>query len=132
MWVKTDGKCTQAFKKVKTYLQSTPVLVYPDFQKPFNLETDPSFSGLGAVLSQDQPTGREVIAYASKGLRPTGRNMQNDSSMKLELLALKWAVTEKFRDYLIGGTIFVFTDSSPLSYIQTAKLRTKEMRWYLS
>ena len=123
------AECTQSFQKLKACLQAPPVLGYPDFRKPFILETDASFSGLGAVLSQDQSQGRVVIAYASRSLRPTERNMQNYSSMKLELLALKWAVTEKFRDYLIGGTFVVYTDNNPLSYIQTAKLGATEMRW---
>ena len=51
------------------------------------------------------------------------------SSMKLELLALKWAVTEKFRDYLLGATFSVFTDNNPLSYLNSAKLAAAEMRW---
>ena len=50
--------------------------------------------------------------------------------MKLELLALKWAVTEKFREYLLGGTFVVFTDNNPLSYLQTTmKLGATEARW---
>ena len=125
-WTK---ECTHAFEKLKACLTSAPVLGFPDFRNPFILETDASFSGLGAVLSQDQPQGRVVIAYASRSLRPTERNMQNYSSMKLEMLALKWAVTEKFRDYLLGGSFVVFTDNNPLSYLQTAKLGATEMRW---
>lgn len=38
--------------------------------------------------------------------------------MKLELLALKWAVTEQFREYLLGNKFAIFTDN-PLSYLQT-------------
>lgn len=49
--------------------------------------------------------------------------------MKLELLALKWSVTEKFRDYLLGSKFMIFTDNNPLSYLQTAKLGATEMRW---
>ncbi|KAI3362576.1 hypothetical protein L3Q82_001611 [Scortum barcoo] len=48
--------------------------------------------------------------------------MENYSAMKLELLGLKWAVTDKFRDYLIGGKFMVFTDNNPLSHLNTAKL----------
>ena len=65
-------------------------------------------------LSQDQSKGRVVIAYASRSLRPTEKNMDNYSSMKLELFALKWAVTEKFRDYLLGNKFKVYTDNNPL------------------
>jgi len=43
--------------------------------------------------------------------------------MKLELVALKWAVTEKFQTYLLGSKFEVFTDNKPLKYLQTtAKL----------
>ena len=72
---------------------------------------------------------RKVIAYASRGLRPTERNMENYGTMKLELLALKWAVADKFKDYLLGSTFTVFTDNNPLTYLKTAKLGVVELRW---
>ena len=49
--------------------------------------------------------------------------------MKLELLALKWSVSEKFREYLLGNKFTVYTDNNPLSYLQTAKLGAVEQRW---
>uniref|UniRef100_A0A3B3SEI7 Gypsy retrotransposon integrase-like protein 1 n=1 Tax=Paramormyrops kingsleyae TaxID=1676925 RepID=A0A3B3SEI7_9TELE len=55
--------------------------------------------------------------------------MQNYSSMKLEFLALKWAMTEKFREYLLGHKCIVYTDNNPLSYLSTAKLGATEQRW---
>lgn len=55
--------------------------------------------------------------------------MSNYSSRKLELLALKWAITSKFREYLLGAKFVVFTDNNPLSYLQTAKLGATEHRW---
>ena len=40
---------------------------------------------------------------------------------------MKWAVTEKFRDYLLGVLFVIYTDNNPLSYIQTsAKLTAAE------
>ena len=84
---------------------------------------------LGAVLSQDQGSGRRVIAYASRSLRQNEKNMRNYSSFKLELLGLKWAVTEKFRGYLLGSKCEVMTDNNPLSHLQTAKLGAIEQRW---
>ena len=126
-WTK---ECEEAFTELKSKLTSAPVLGYPDFTKPFILEIDASFSGLGAVLSQDQESGRVVLSYASRGLRPHERNMTNYSSTKLELLALRWAVTIKFRDILIGSKFVVFTDNNPLSYVQTTtKIGSTEMRW---
>ena len=84
----------KAFQQLKDALTSAPVLAFTDFSKPFILETDASQEGLGAILSQKQPDGTQrVVAYASRCLRPTERNETNYSSFKLEMLALKWAVT---------------------------------------
>ena len=89
----------------------------------FILETDASLSVLGTFLSQQGKDGQiHVIAYASHSLHPSERSMCNYSSVKLELLALKWAVTEKFRDYLLGSLFQVYTDNNPLTYIMESKL----------
>ena len=122
-------ECENAFQSLKRLLVSAPVLGYADFTKPFVLEIDASHAGLGAVLSQDHDGKRRPIAFASRGLRPTERNMSNYSSRKLEFLALKWAVTQKFREYLLGNKFVVFTDNNPLSYLQSAKLGAVEQRW---
>jgi len=52
--------------------------------------------------------------------------MTNYSSRKLELLALKWAVCNKFKDYLVGKEFTVYTDNSPLSHLETSKLGAVE------
>lgn len=126
---KWDENCELSFRKLKECLTSAPVLGHPDWNSSFIVETDASFGGLGAVLSQEQNGKSVVIAYASRSLKPAERNDKNYSSMKLELLALKWAVTEKFRDYLIGTPFIVYTDNNPLAYLQTARLGATEMRW---
>ena len=46
------GEHQEAFDLLKTRLTSVPVLGYPDFSRPFDLETDASMQGLGAILSQ--------------------------------------------------------------------------------
>ena len=57
-------------------------------------------------------------------------DFDNYSSTKLELLALKWAVTEKFREYLLGSHFEVFTDNNHLRYLMTKnKLSAFEMGW---
>lgn len=122
-------QCEESFEALKSKLTSAPVLAFADFSRPFILETDASHSGLGAVLSQEVEGGIRPIAYASRGLRPTEQNMVNYSSMKLEFVALKWAMTEKFREYLLGHRCMVFTDNNPLSYLQSAKLGAAEHRW---
>ncbi|PIK60334.1 hypothetical protein BSL78_02703 [Apostichopus japonicus] len=83
--------------------------------------------GLGAALYQIQEGKKRVIAYGSRCLRKGERNYP---AHKLEFLALKWAVTEKFKDYLYGREFTVLTDNNPLTYVlSTAKLDATGHRW---
>ena len=125
-----EGECRKAFDDLLKALTSAPVLAYPDYTKPFIVETDASDKGLGAVLSQKQDGKLRVIAYASRGLCGAERNMKNYPSMKLELLALKWPIAEKFREYLLGSKFMVYTDNNPLTYLQSkSKLTAVEQQW---
>uniref|UniRef100_A0A8C7WS27 Gypsy retrotransposon integrase-like protein 1 n=1 Tax=Oryzias sinensis TaxID=183150 RepID=A0A8C7WS27_9TELE len=121
--------CKASFDALKEALTQAPILAYADFNKPFVVYTDASHHGLGAVLAQVQEGRERVIAYASRSLHPSERNDANYSSFKLELLALKWAITEKFKDYLMGAKFTVFTDNNPLAHLQTARLGAVEQRW---
>ena len=119
-----------AFDTIIQKLTSPPVLAYADFTKPFIVTTDASVEGLGAVLYQEQGGLEKVIAYASRGLRPSEKNYP---AHKLEFLALKWALTDKFHDYLYGNTFEVRTDNNPLTYVTTtAKLDAMSHRWLAS
>ena len=116
-----------AFDTLKEKLSSPPVLAYADFSKPFILHTDASIEGLGAVLYQEHDGLEKVVAYGSRGLRKAERNYP---AHKLEFLCLKWAVTDKFHDYLYGNTFSVYTDNNPLTYVLTsAKLDATGHRW---
>lgn len=119
--------CELAFKQLKQELLQAPILAFADYTQPFILYTDASNFGLGAVLAQEQEGMERVIAYASRSLHPTERNDANYSSFKLELLALKWAMGEKFKDYLWGSKVTVVTDNNPLVHLQTAKLGAVEL-----
>ena len=118
----------QAFQQLKEICTNTPVLAYADYKKPFQLNTDASELGLGSVLYQRQEDDTFcVIAYASRSLSKTEKNY---SAHKLEFLVLKWAVTERFHEYLYGGEFEVYTDNNPLTYVlTTAKLDATGQRW---
>ena len=121
--------CDQAFKELKEAVTSYPVLAYADYTKPFRLVTDACGHGLGAALYQKQPDGTDrPVAFASTTLKGAEKNYP---AHKLEFLALKWAVTEQFHDYLIGAEHFeVQTDNNPLTYVlTTAKLDACGHRW---
>ena len=119
-----------SFQELKTRLTTTPILAYADYNLPFILHVDASGSGLGAVLYQEQQGKRRVIAYASRGLNSAEKNYP---AHKREFLALKWAIVDKFHDYLYMNKCQVFTDSNPLTYIlTTAKLDATGHRWLAS
>lgn len=91
------------------------------------VHTDVSATGLGAVLYQVQDGQSRVVAYASRGL---SKSEKNYPAHKLVFLSLKWAVSEKFNDYLYGVTFKVLTDNNPLTYVLTsAKLDATSHRW---
>ena len=93
------------------------VLAFADYTKPFLLETDVYKDGLGAVLSQKHADGQyHPVTYGSRALTPHEKNYH---STKLELLALKWAVTEHFKEYLPYQLFLVRTDINPLTYIMS-------------
>ena len=107
----------KAFEELKLRCMMAPVLVLTDFKKPFQLETDASKEGLGAVLLQESDDGQyHPVAFTSRELK--GGEPKYHSS-KLEFLALKWAVTEQFREYLQYQTFTVRMDNNPLTYILT-------------
>lgn len=122
--------CQHAFECIIDRLTSAPVLGFADPKVPYELHTDASAIGLGAVLYQLQEGQQRVIAYASRGL---SKSEARYPAHKLEFLALKWAIVEKFQDYLYGNTFTVVTDNNPLTYILTsAKLDAVGYRWLAS
>ena len=123
----------EAFDRLKAVCLQAPILAFPDFGKPFLLEMDASSKGLGAVLSRKQSDGRyHPIAYASHIMTETE---QRYHSNKQEILALKWAVTEQFHEYLSPygknrNEFVVWTDNNPLTYIfSLANLDAAGQRW---
>lgn len=120
-------ECQQAFDQLVGALLHALVLAYADFSHPFRLYTDAGFESLGAILTQVQGDKERVITYASRSLHPAERNDHNYSSFTLELLALKWAVTEKFKDYLYGAEVTVFTYN--MVHPETVWLGAVEQRW---
>ncbi len=118
--------CDVAFEELKRTLVDSVVLAHPDFERPFLLCT---LDGLGAVLAQipDGEDKARPIAFASKAL---SHSQTKYPAHRLEFLALKWAVCDKFSHWLKGHVFTVWTDNNPLTYIMTKpKLDACEQRW---
>ena len=131
--VNLSPEAREAFHHLKVACLQAPILAFPDFNKPFLLETDASGRGLGAVLSQKQADGwYHPIAYASCVMNETD---QRYHSNKQEFLTLKWAVTEQFHEYLSlygknRNEFVVCTDNNPLTYIfSSANLDAAGQQW---
>ena len=115
--VSLSKEALKAFELLKQACMDSPVLAFADYTKDFLLETDTSKEGLGAVLSQKQEDGWfHLVAYSSWAL---STHKKNYHSTKLEFLALKWAVTEHFKEYLLYQPFLVKTNNNPLMYIMS-------------
>ena len=78
-------------------------------------------------MYQKQGGQLRPISYASRNLK---RSEKSYPAAKLEVLAMKWAVTEKYHDYLYGNKFTVVTDNNPLTYVLSkAKLDAAGQRW---
>ncbi|GFV29088.1 retrovirus-related Pol polyprotein from transposon opus [Trichonephila clavipes] len=87
-------------------LTSSPILIYPQPDKPFILDTDASNESVGAVLSQEIDGQERVVAYWSKCLSKPERNY---CVTRKELLAIVKAI-EHFHHYLYGQKFLLRTD----------------------
>ena len=125
LWTKEHQ---EAFEKLKSLSLKAPILAFADYKKPFRVYTDTSERGLGAVLSQQPEDGREAaIAYASRTLTKSEKRYDPH---KLDFLALKWAITDHFHEYLYGGKFDIYTDNNPFTYVlTTVKLDATGHRW---
>lgn len=116
------------FELLKNLLTEAPLLAYPDFSKPFNLTTDASGYGLGAVLSQGEIGKNRPIAYASRTLNDRERDY--DTTDK-EAAAMTFA-EKQFRPYIYGTNFKLITDHRALCWIKTKKdPNARVTRWRL-
>lgn len=112
-----SDECEGAFRTIKEFLASAPVMSCPDFDRPFCIQTDASDYGLGAVLTQGYPDGDKVVAYISRSLT---KNERKFSTVEKECLAVVWAI-HKFRPYVEGAQFTVMTDHFSLQWLHNLK-----------
>jgi len=117
-----------AFEELKRRLVTAPVITAPDWQCNFELMCDASSYAVGAVLGQWKEKVFRVIHYASKILNEAQTNY---TTTEKELLAIVYAL-EKFRSYLIGSKVIVFTDHTTIKYLLSKPdSKPRLIRWVL-
>jgi hypothetical protein len=109
--------CEEAFVKLKNLLTFAPVIQPPDWSLPFEIMCDASDYAVGVILGQRKDKKPYVIYYASKTLNSV---QMNYTTTEKELLAIVFAC-EKFRSYLVGSPLVVFSDHATLKYLLSKK-----------
>ncbi|CAL0324442.1 unnamed protein product [Lupinus luteus] len=123
-----DTECANAFETLKNKLVTAPVIVAPDWHLDFELMCDASDYAVGAVLGQRKSKVFHAIHYASKVLNDAQINY---TTTEKELLAIVYAL-EKFRSYLIGSKVIIFTDHAAIKYLLTkSDSKPRLLRWVL-
>ena len=118
----------RAFGTLKIKLTSDPILMLPDLEKSFVLQTDASNYGVGAVLLQYLDGVKKPVAFASKKFQSAEQKM---STVEKECYAVVWGI-KKFSPYLYGKPFVLETDHQPLLHLLSAKQNNvKLMRWAL-
>ncbi|KAJ1701516.1 hypothetical protein LUZ63_001295 [Rhynchospora breviuscula] len=113
---------------LKKALVTAPILQPPDWSMPFELMCDASDYAVGAVFGQRRDKKPVAIYYASKVLDPA---QMNYTTTEKELLAIIFAL-DKFRSYLVGSKVIVFTDHAAIRYLLSKKdAKPRLIRWIL-
>ena len=123
-----DWKCLEAFKKLKDKLISACIVQPPDWDLPFEIMCDASDYAVGDVLGKKKDKKTHVIYYASKTLDEA---QMKYATTEKELLAIVYAF-EKFRSYLVGSKVIVYTDHAALRHLMAKKdAKPRLLRWIL-
>jgi len=124
-----NEECHQSLDTLKEKMVTTPILVFPDWNKPFHVHVDASGIALGIVLTQPGEGGIDhPIAYSSRKLSTTEKNY---ITIEREGLAMVYAL-QKFRHYLLGAPFKMFTNHSTLKYlVNKPVLGGRIYRWLL-
>ncbi len=120
----------KSFQDLKQTLIQVPVLAFPDFSKPFEMYTDASAMGLGAVLMQkDSKQKNRPTAYVSRVLTPAEENY---SVTHQETLGVVWGLRH-FKDLIQGYPITVHTNHAAVTKLFKGKnLSGRLAHWYLT
>ena len=125
MW---DEDCHRSFEELKAYLTTISIRRAPNWKLPFEAMCDASDLAIGAILGQREGGKFYVVYYASKTLNEAQRNY---TTIEKELSAIVFAL-DKFRAYLVGSDIIIFTNHSALKYLLTKQnAKARLIRWVL-
>lgn len=122
-----DKEYLHSFFVIKKIITAS-IIVSSNWELPFEIMCDTSDYVVGAVLGQRHTIFFHAIYYASKVLN---ENQVNYTTIEKELLVVEFAL-EKFRPYLIGSKVIIFTDHASLKYLfNKSDSEQRLLRWVL-
>ncbi|CAN6476028.1 unnamed protein product [Victoria cruziana] len=120
--------CQRSFERLKEALISVPILRVPDWSLEFEIMCDASDYAIGVILGQRVEKKPVVIYYVSKSLMDAQLNY---TTIEKEMLAVVFAL-EKFRSYILGSRVIIYTDHAALKYLMSKKdSKPRLIRWIL-
>ncbi|GJS82280.1 reverse transcriptase domain-containing protein [Tanacetum coccineum] len=120
-------ECIKAFNILKKKLTEAPILVNPNWDRPFEIMCDASDYAVGAVLGQRKTKHFQPIHYESKTMMDAQAHY---TTTEKELLAVAYAF-EKFRPYLVLSKTIVYTDHSDLKYLLAKQDAKPRLLWWI-
>ena len=118
----------KSFNILKKGLISVPIIQPPDWSLPFEIMCGACDYAVGVVLGQTKDKQHHAITYASKTL--IGPQL-NYATTEKQLLALVFAI-DKFRSYIVGAKVIIYTDHAALKYLLTkTDDKPRLIRWIL-
>ena len=125
---KWDENCQHCFEELKRLLTTAPIVRRPNWDLSFEVMCDASDQAMGVILGQRDEGKPYAMYYESKILNEAQNNY---TTIEKELLAIVFAL-DKFRAYLVGASIVIFTDHSVLKYLVKKKdLKARLICWIL-
>ena len=121
-----SGDCLSALQNIQEAFRKKPILLAPQWDKPFVVATDASSIAVGACLMQEDEGILHPIQYLSRNLTKPERNY---STIERECLAIVWAL-QKLQKYLLGRTFTLLTDHKPLVAFNKKRISNAKInRW---
>jgi hypothetical protein len=121
-------ECLATFHTLNKSTHIRPIIQPLDWSLPFEIMCDASDYVVRAVLGQTKDMKHHTIAYASNTLMGAQLNY---ATIEKELLAVTFAI-DKFRSYLVGTKVIIYTNHVALKYLLTKKdSKPCLIRWIL-
>ena len=122
-------ECEEALTQVQQLLSQKPILILPDLNKTFTVQTDASNVGIAGVMLQDLGGKLHPVAYVSRKLLDRETRY---STIEKECLAIVWTL-KKLDRYLWGQTFTLQTDHKPLTFLRSAMFKNNRiLGWSLA